>query len=99
MNRATAFLGRFLSHSRSIFWRREAWRGVNLGGWLLLEPGPSSQLFEEHGGSAACEWALMRNLVSTRGAAKASEIIRMHRETYITEEDFRQIRACGLNAV
>ena len=25
------------------------WRGVNLGGWLLLERGPSSPLFERHG--------------------------------------------------
>ncbi|CAE7628333.1 exgA [Symbiodinium pilosum] len=27
-------------------WRLPAWRGVNLGGWLLLEPGPASPFFD-----------------------------------------------------
>mmetsp|Transcript_191 Transcript_191/g.454 ORF Transcript_191/g.454 Transcript_191/m.454 type:complete len:431 (+) Transcript_191:1-1293(+) len=31
---------------RQSFWSRPAWRGVNLGGWLLLEPGPASPFFD-----------------------------------------------------
>ena len=29
--------------------------GVNLGGWLLLEPGPSHELFQTFGPEATCE--------------------------------------------
>lgn len=27
------------------YWRQPPWRGANLGGWLLLEPGPASPFF------------------------------------------------------
>lgn len=27
-------------------WKQPAWRGANLGGWLLLEPGPASPFYE-----------------------------------------------------
>jgi len=72
-----------------------------LGGWLLLEPGPSSPLFEEHGpgrprAELRCEWDLCQFL---RRRRCAEEVIRRHRETHITKADFERIRACGLNAV
>lgn len=82
----------------------EPWRGVSLGGWLLLEPGPSDPLFERHpepesGEEVRCEWELMEVLRRTRGDDEATKIIRQHRETHITKCDFMRIRACGLNAV
>eukprot|EP00928_Gymnodinium_smaydae_P025294 TRINITY_DN20199_c0_g2_i1.p1 TRINITY_DN20199_c0_g2~~TRINITY_DN20199_c0_g2_i1.p1 ORF type:complete len:970 (-),score=160.28 TRINITY_DN20199_c0_g2_i1:129-2957(-) len=33
--------------------QRSPWRGVSLGGWLLLEPGPSRELFSNHRAPAA----------------------------------------------
>mmetsp|Transcript_104536 Transcript_104536/g.292903 ORF Transcript_104536/g.292903 Transcript_104536/m.292903 type:complete len:382 (-) Transcript_104536:514-1659(-) len=76
------------------------WRGVSLGGWLLLEPGPAKDLFrrfpDERGREARCEWDLMTNL---RRSPEGLEALRKHRETHITPEDFRRIRAMGLNAV
>mmetsp|Transcript_11093 Transcript_11093/g.31917 ORF Transcript_11093/g.31917 Transcript_11093/m.31917 type:complete len:704 (-) Transcript_11093:66-2177(-) len=76
------------------------WRGVSLGGWLLMEPGPAKELFrrfpDEQGHEARCEWELMENLRRTTGGLDA---LREHRETHITIEDFRKIRAMGLNAV
>mmetsp|Transcript_97352 Transcript_97352/g.172364 ORF Transcript_97352/g.172364 Transcript_97352/m.172364 type:complete len:565 (+) Transcript_97352:54-1748(+) len=88
--------------------RRDAladpWRGVNLGGWLLLEPGPSHPLFSEHllqetQEEARCEWDFMKNLQKTIGKKRAAEVIRNHRETHTTKSDFERIRECGLNAV
>jgi len=76
------------------------WRGVNLGGWLLLEPGPSAALFARHSPTAAddspkCEWDFMQ-ILHQKDAL--SELVH-HRETYITRDDFARIRSCGLNAV
>eukprot|EP00927_Polykrikos_kofoidii_P039221 TRINITY_DN33650_c0_g1_i1.p1 TRINITY_DN33650_c0_g1~~TRINITY_DN33650_c0_g1_i1.p1 ORF type:complete len:737 (+),score=144.49 TRINITY_DN33650_c0_g1_i1:108-2318(+) len=40
-------LSRFVWASWRCYWKRRPWRGVNLGGWLLLEPGPSYLLWEQ----------------------------------------------------
>jgi len=88
--------------------RRDAlacpWKGVSLGGWLLLEPGPSYPLFEQHPGpedgeQGRCEWDLMKILRARYGKKGAAEVITKHRETLIGKADFERIRACGLNAV
>mmetsp|Transcript_3733 Transcript_3733/g.9522 ORF Transcript_3733/g.9522 Transcript_3733/m.9522 type:complete len:580 (+) Transcript_3733:60-1799(+) len=75
------------------------WRGVSLGGWLLLEPGPSDEIFAKHlddsGEEARCEWDLMK-IMRKRGAL---DDLTSHRETFITKEDFKQIKKCNLNAV
>lgn len=81
---------------------RQRWHGVNLGGWLLLEPGPAKALFSRHlEGSveATCEWDLMKILERKGGVDFAREEMKQHRETYICRSDFEQIRNCGLNAV
>lgn len=78
---------------------RPPWRGVNLGGWLLLEPGTAKALFSRHptesGKEATSEWELMQ-ILRKKGALHELE---QHRRTCITKADFLQIRACGLNAV
>jgi len=71
---------------------------VNIGGWLILEPGPSADLWEQHG-PASCEWELMMGLREKLGAAGAEAALREHRETFVTEVDFRRIRDLGFNAV
>ncbi|CAK9020298.1 unnamed protein product [Durusdinium trenchii] len=81
----------------------QPWKGVNLGGWLLLEPGPSFPLFTHHllkdKSQARCEWDLMKVLYEKLGKAGAAEVIRSHRETHITKADFERVRSYGLNAV
>jgi len=76
----------------------QPWNGVNLGGWLLLEPGPASPLFDGHP-DALCEWDLLLSLRQSMGENGAREAIQRHRETHVTLSDFKRIRACGLNAV
>eukprot|EP00927_Polykrikos_kofoidii_P030859 TRINITY_DN26550_c0_g2_i1.p1 TRINITY_DN26550_c0_g2~~TRINITY_DN26550_c0_g2_i1.p1 ORF type:complete len:624 (+),score=93.87 TRINITY_DN26550_c0_g2_i1:92-1963(+) len=80
------------------------WNGVNLGGWLLLEPGPAHTLFDAHVPSSdkpdlRCEWDMMEYLRSTYGRTKTSELIKQHRETHITKADFTKIRSFGMNVV
>lgn len=70
--------------------RARPWRGVNLGGWLLLEPGPSAPL-----NTGRCEWDLMETL----RRRQAVDILHRHRETFIQKEDFVAIKNMGLNAV
>jgi len=74
------------------------WRGVNLGGWLLLEPGTAKALFKRHaqdGQEATCEWDLAQTL---RRRGVVGEMID-HRESFITKQDFQRIQSYGLNAV
>lgn len=98
LTRAAGSLARFLGHQRRLFWGRPPWRGVNLGGWLILEPGPSSYFWKLHG-PATCEWDLMVRLREQLGEAGARATLQTHRETFITEDDFRRIRDAGFNAV
>ena len=64
--------------------------GVNLGGWLLLERWMTPSLFE--GIDAKDEFSFM----SAPGAAMKIE---EHRDTWITEGDFRWLALNGINAV
>jgi len=99
LSKAATSLARFLEHQRRLFWKRESWRGVNLGGWLLLEPGPSYEFFEKYGGSAGCEWDILSKMHAELGDEGVQKAVQMHRDRHITEDDFRCIRALGLNAV
>ena len=68
-------------------------RGVNLGGWLVLERWISPSVFQGVEGSD--EHALVAKL----GVDVARERLRQHWETFITKEDLHTIRSMGLNTV
>lgn len=65
-------------------------RGVNLGGWLLLEKWIAPAVFD--GIKAPDEF---RFSLDDGGTQR----LREHRESFISEADFRWIAQCGLNAV
>lgn len=67
-------------------------RGVNLGGWLVLEKWMVPSVFR--GTDAPDEYTLCRNLGS-----QAEARLDRHRKTFITARDFRWIKEHGLNAV
>ncbi|PCH41703.1 glycoside hydrolase family 5 protein [Wolfiporia cocos MD-104 SS10] len=82
-------------------------QGVNLGGWLVLEPFITPALYEKYGnvtpstqipaGMAVDEWTLsyaMRQDTSPDGGIQQIE---QHYQTFITEQDFAQIAGAGLN--
>ncbi|KAG8922498.1 exo-1,3-beta-glucanase, partial [Tulasnella sp. 408] len=71
-------------------------RGVNLGGWFVLEPWVTPSIFNQTGNDLIVdEW--------TYGAYQPREvaqpIIERHWDTWITEEDFAAIADTGLNHV
>ncbi len=65
-------------------------RGVNLGGWLVLEKWMSPTLFA--GTEAGDEYSLAQ-------IPGGRERIELHRQNWITEADFRWIAEYGLDAV
>ncbi len=67
-------------------------RGVNLGNWLLLERWMRPRLFA--GLPAADEHALSLALGPAR-----ERVLREHRDSYVTGDDFRWLAGRGLNAV
>jgi glucan 1,3-beta-glucosidase len=67
-------------------------RGVNLGNWLLLERWMSPRVFE--GVVASDEYSLC----SALGPEAERRILR-HRDSFITEADFRWLAMRGINAV
>lgn len=65
-------------------------RGVNLGGWLVLERWITPQLFE--GTNAQDEYTFMQ---TNRARTK----LREHQKNFIREEDFKWLAKNGINAV
>ncbi|KAI5120782.1 hypothetical protein M0805_002409 [Coniferiporia weirii] len=71
-------------------------RGVNLGGWLVLEPWITPSLFDNTGNDAIVdEWTFCQ-LQST---STAESVLQNHWNTFYTEADFAAIAAAGLNHV
>lgn len=75
-------------------------RGVNLGGWLVLEPFISPAMYEPYMNAstpAIDEWTLCENLAADPSSGGVAKALEDHYKTFITEEDFAQIAAAGLN--
>jgi glucan 1,3-beta-glucosidase len=69
------------------------WRGVNLGDWLVLEKWMDPAMFA---GTDAADETWLTRLLSPE---ELSRRLRAHRETYVTEADFRELAARGFNLV
>ncbi|KAI9698256.1 MAG: exo-1,3-beta-glucanase [Bogoriella megaspora] len=72
-------------------------RGVNLGGWFVLEPWITPSIFQQwaDSGTVVDEWTL----TATLGKDAASKTLSAHWDSWITEDDFRQISENNLNHV
>lgn len=75
-------------------------RGVNLGGWLMLEPWIRPSLFSQWLDApfekrAIDEWTFNEKL----GSEEARRQLEKHWNEWVTEEDFKKIASYGLNAV
>ncbi|KAI9816963.1 MAG: exo-1,3-beta-glucanase [Thelocarpon impressellum] len=70
-------------------------QGLNLGGWLVLEPWINPSIFQRYNGPVD-EYTLTKTL----GAARAyNEVLRPHWDTWVTYADFVKIKAAGFNTV
>lgn len=68
-------------------------RGVNTGGWFVLEPWITPSLFE--GNAAKDEWTFTEIL----GKDAAKSRLQDHWNSWFTQDDFNQMAAAGLNHV
>lgn len=69
-------------------------RGVNIGGWLVAEPWITPSLFDNTGDNRVIdEWTFGQY------ASNARNRLESHWASFITEDDFSQIAAAGLNHV
>lgn len=67
-------------------------RGVNLGGWLVLEKWMTPSLFENVDAEDETGWCVELG-------AKSESILKKHWETFINRDDFAWLAAIGINAV
>lgn len=72
-------------------------RGVNLGGWFVLEPWITPSIFSQwaNGGGVVDEYTYCQAL----GQAEANSRLTQHWNTWVTQADFQAIAAAGLNHV
>lgn len=71
-------------------------RGVNLGGWLSIEPFITPSLFDQYSSADGVidEWTLSQKL-----GGSAASTIEEHYAKFITEQDFAEIKDAGLDHV
>ena len=72
-------------------------RGINVGGWLSIEPFITPSLFERYKSNEAVvdEFTLSKTL----GPSNAASTLEKHYSKYITEQDFKDIQAAGFDHV
>ncbi|CAL5867609.1 uncharacterized protein PFLUO_LOCUS1828 [Penicillium psychrofluorescens] len=90
-----AALGQAQSVSLNFDYANEKVRGVNLGGWLVLEPWITPSIFDQAGDGAVDEWSLC----ATLGLDACYATLEQHWSSFITADDFAQIAAAGMNHV
>ncbi|KAJ6550142.1 glycoside hydrolase family 5 protein [Mycena capillaripes] len=78
-------------------------RGVNLGGWLVTEPFIVPALYQKLQATTTSitiidEWTLVQAMQADTANGGLSQL-EDHYKTFITEQDFMQIAAAGLNFV
>lgn len=79
-------------------WANEKVRGVNLGGWLVLEPWITPSIFQQFDNSRGIvdEYTLTQSL----GAEAAlNNVLRPHWQKWVQLSDFEKIRDSGFNMV
>ncbi|KAF3907887.1 hypothetical protein ABW21_db0200918 [Orbilia brochopaga] len=72
-------------------------RGVNLGGWLVLEPFITPSFFNKYDKSLGVvdEYTLSKYL----GAKQTAQVMEKHYATFVTEQTFHDIATAGLDHV
>ncbi|KAJ7127012.1 glycoside hydrolase family 5 protein [Mycena epipterygia] len=71
-------------------------RGVNLGGWFVLEPWITPSIFQNTGNDAIVDEFTFGGM---QDSATALSVLQNHWATWITQDDFAAIAAAGLNHV
>jgi len=79
-------------------WVTDPIRGVNVGGWLVLEPFIVPAMFQKYPG-VVDEYDLSVQMAADTSPGGGISQIEDHYKTFITEQDFAEIAGAGLNWV
>lgn len=71
-------------------------RGVNLGGWLVIEPWMSPV---DSSGTIKCDYSVRETLEKRFGAETAERLLQTYQENWITTRDLDKIAAHGMNVI
>jgi aryl-phospho-beta-D-glucosidase BglC (GH1 family) len=71
-------------------------RGVNLGGWLVIEPWMSPV---DSSGTIKCDYSVREILAKRFGGDAANSLLETYQKNWITEKDFDKIAAHGMNVI
>lgn len=75
-------------------------RGVNLGGWMLLQPWVTPSLFYQFEDQPPSKTAMdMYGFCSVLGVREGNRQLREHWTKWVTEQDLEQLVAQGINAI
>lgn len=76
-------------------------RGVNLGGWLIVEPFITPSFFSNVSSDEGVvdEWTLTDYINRTQGMDGVKQTLEKHYSTFVTEDTFREIAEAGLDHV
>ncbi|KAL8850563.1 MAG: hypothetical protein Q9221_004520 [Calogaya cf. arnoldii] len=74
-------------------WGTDKVRGVNLGGWLVLEPWITPSIFQNQEGNPVDEYTLCERTPNAR------DILKKHWDSWVSLKDFQKIKAAGFNTV
>ncbi|KAF3170116.1 exo-1,3-beta-glucanase [Orbilia oligospora] len=74
-------------------------RGVNIGGWLVLEPWISPSLWDRWKANPSAGPVDEYNLCRVLGKTACQAHLKKHWDTWITQNDFNLIKSYGLNTV
>ncbi|RUP52071.1 glycoside hydrolase superfamily [Jimgerdemannia flammicorona] len=79
--------------SKSFVFGTTKMRGVNMGGWLVLEKWIKPSIFNTYAPNAADEYTFCQTL----GKSAAQSALTAHWDTWVTESDIKQLASYGLN--
>lgn len=74
-------------------------RGVNLGGWLLLEPWITPSLFEQFNKNSTTEIVDEYTFCKILGHDKAKKVLKKHWDTFCTKNDIKELSEMGINHI
>ncbi|KAJ7639059.1 glycoside hydrolase family 5 protein [Roridomyces roridus] len=70
--------------------------GVNLGGWLVMEPFITPSLYDKYAPDAIDEWTLSVAMANDPASGGLGQL-ETHYDTFVTEQDIAQMAGAGLN--